>query len=125
MNLKKFTAPQQQALLDLAMLAMYADGHLTFSEDERVLRLLGAMGFETEYDRGKHFDASVSRISRHSVTSDSARAHARTLAKAFTTREQQSQVQAILDDLVSSDSNLSPQEAKFLSVVREALDKAA
>ena len=77
MDLKKLTKRQQEALLDLAMLAMYADGHLSFSEDERVLRLLGAMGFDTEYDRGRQFDASVSRVSRHSVTAEAARAHAR------------------------------------------------
>ena len=36
MDLKKLTKRQQEALLDLAMLAMYADGHLSFNEDERV-----------------------------------------------------------------------------------------
>jgi hypothetical protein len=125
MDLKKFNDRQKQALLDLAMLAMYADGHLTFSEDERVLRLLTAMGFTTEYDREKHFDASVSRVSRHSTTSAAACAHAAALAKAFTTPEQQRQVQAILDDVVSSDRTVTPQESKFLSAVKEALDKAA
>jgi tellurite resistance protein TerB len=125
MDLKKFNDRQKQALLDLAMLAMYADGHLTFSEDERVLRLLTAMGFTAEYDRERHFDASVSRVSRHSTTSAAARAHAATLAKAFTTPEQHQQVQAILNDVVSSDRNVSPQESKFLSAVKEALDKAA
>jgi len=107
------------------MLAMYADGHLSFSEDERVLRLLGAMGFDTEYDRGRQFDASVSRVSRHSVTAEATRAHARTLAKVFTTPEQQREVQTVLNDLVSSDNDVSPQESKLLSVVKEALDKAA
>ena len=125
MNVKKLTKRQQEALLDLAMLAMYADGHLSFSEDERVLRLLGAMGFDTEYDRGRQFDASVSRVSRHSVTAEAARAHARKLAKVFTTPEQQREVQTVLNDLVSSDNDVSPQESKFLSVVKEALDKAA
>jgi uncharacterized tellurite resistance protein B-like protein len=125
MDVKKLTKRQQEALLDLAMLAMYADGHLSFSEDERVLRLLGAMGFDTEYDRGRQFDASISRVTRHTVSAEKAGAHAKTLAKAFTTLEQQRNVEAILKDLVYSDNDLTPQESKFLSVVKEALDKAA
>ena len=76
MNIKDFTEPQMQALLDLAMLAMYADGHLASAEDERVHRLLRAMGFATDYDCDKHYDASIARVSRHSQTAESARPHA-------------------------------------------------
>src|SRR5687768_5260813 len=95
MNLNDFTEAQRQALLDLAMLAMYADGHLAAAEDERIQRLLTAMGFSTDYDRGKHFDASVSRVSRHSATAAAARAHAESLAKTFATREQRRRVHDI------------------------------
>jgi uncharacterized tellurite resistance protein B-like protein len=121
MNLKTFSDQQRQALLDLAMLAMYADGHLAATEDERLVRLLTAMGFTTEYDRGKHFDASVSRVSRHSSTAASARTHALALARKFTSREQRREVQNVLDDLVRSDDKVAPQETNFLSTVREAL----
>lgn len=121
MNLNDFTEAERQALLDLAMLAMYADGHLAAAEDERIQRLLTAMGCSTEYDRGKHFDASVSRVSRHSATAAAARTHAESLAKSFATREQRRRVQDILEDVAGSDSKLSAQESGFLTVVREAL----
>ena len=121
MNLKNFNDEQRQALLDLVMLAMYADGHLTAVEDDRVARLLTAMGFTTDYDRGKHFDASVSRVSRHSATAAGARAHASELAQQFTTKEQRRDVQSMLEDLVGSDDKVSPQENNFLAAVRAAL----
>jgi uncharacterized tellurite resistance protein B-like protein len=121
MNLKNFNDQQRQALLDLVMLAMYADGHLTAVEDDRVSRLLTAMGFTTDYDRGKHFDASVSRVSRHSATSAGARAHATALAQQFTTKEQRRDVQSVLEDLMGSDQNVAPQENNFLATVRAAL----
>jgi uncharacterized tellurite resistance protein B-like protein len=121
MNLKTFNDQQRQALLDLVMLAMYADGHLAATEDERLVRLLTAMGFNTEYDRGKHFDASVSRVSRHSATAAGTRKHASTLARSFTTREQRQQVQTVLEDMVNSDEKVAAQEKSFLTVVREAL----
>src|SRR5687767_13090259 len=123
MNLKSFSDQQRQALLDLVMLAMYADGHLAATEDDRVVRLLTAMGFTTEYDRGKHFDASVSRVSRHSGTAAGARTHATKLAQSFTTREQRREVEDVLEDFVASDSNVAPQESSFLSAVRDALGK--
>ena len=121
MNVKDFNEGQREALLDLATLAMYADGKLTAVEDERVERLLTAMGFTTEYDRNKHFDASVSRVSRHSATAAAARKHAAELARSFSTKEQRRQAHDIMNDLMSSDGSVEPNESKLLAVVKEAL----
>jgi len=123
MNIKDFTELQKQALLDLTMIAMYADGHLTSIEDQRVQRLLGAMGFDTDYDRGKQYDAAISRVSRHSQTAESALLHAAGLAQSFATQEQRRFVQSILDEIVTSDGHISLQESSLLSRVREAMEK--
>jgi hypothetical protein len=72
------------AFLDLAMLAMYADGHLASAEDERVHRLLTAMGLGADYERNAQYDAAVSRIRRHSQTAEAVRTHVLTLAESFT-----------------------------------------
>src|SRR3954454_9980154 len=82
-TIKDFSAPQKQALLDLAMLAMYADGHLAISEDERVNRLLGSMGFTSDVERTAAYDASISRIARHSQTAEAALLRAKTLTQSF------------------------------------------
>jgi uncharacterized tellurite resistance protein B-like protein len=119
MNTKDLTEPQTLALLDLAMLAMYADGHLASAEDARINRLLTAMGFVTPYDRGKQYDASIGRISRHAQTAAAARTHTAALAQSFTTPEQRCRVLEVLDDLTSSDSRVAPQESTCLAVVRE------
>ena len=121
MNVKDFTESQQQALLDLVMLAMYADGHLASAEDERVRRLLKTLGFASDYDQGKQYDAAVTRVSRHSQTAASARAYAAAQAKQFSTPEQRRAVEALLDDIVTSDRHVSLQESGLLSMVREAL----
>jgi uncharacterized tellurite resistance protein B-like protein len=122
MNLNSFTAPQKQALLDLATLAMYADGHLAATEDARVLRLLGLMGF-SDSERDRAYDAAISRVGRHSQNVESARAYAATLAQTFTTREQRRTVQQTLEDVVSSDRHVSIQENDFLALATEALQK--
>jgi len=121
MNPKEFTTTQQHALLDLAMLAMYADGHLASAEDARVHRLLEMLGHGTEYDRNQQYDAAISRISRKALTKASAKEHAAALAKAFTTPPERLKVHDLLGELVTSDSRVSLQESEFLSVVRDAL----
>ena len=42
-DLTDFSAAQEQALFDLLILAMYADGHLTTFEDEQLQKLLVVM----------------------------------------------------------------------------------
>ncbi len=121
MNFADFNEAQRQALLDLTMLAMYADGHLATAEDERIARLLATLGCEDDIARAKHYDAYVSRISRHSATTDVARAHAMQLARQFTSPEHRRQVLDILDDVVTSDRSIAAKECGFLAVVREAL----
>lgn len=123
MNIKDFAEQQQQALLHLVTLAMHADGHLASAEDARVLRLLGTMGFTTDYDRSKQYDAAVTRVSRHSQSAESARAYAQTQAQVFSTRDQRRLVAQALDDIVTSDSHVSDRESSFLSLVREVLER--
>lgn len=121
MNIKDFTEAQKEALLDLTMLAMYADGHLASVEDKRVHRLLAALGYATEYDHNKQYDAAISRVSRPALTAKTAQAHAVFLAESFTNPEQRLKVHELLGDLVTSDSRVSLQEGELLAVVREAL----
>jgi hypothetical protein len=121
MNPKDFTDAQKNALLDLTMLAMYADGHLASAEDARVHRLLEVLGHTTEHDRNQQYDAAISRISRKALTKAAAREHAVALAAVFTTPPQRLKVHDLLGDLITSDSTVSLQEGEFLSVVRDAL----
>jgi hypothetical protein len=117
MDLTDFTQPQQQALLDLLVLAMYADGHLTSAEDQSVQRVLTAMGFESEYDHQRQFDASVTRVRQHSQSAEAAEAHAVELARNFTTDAHRRRVYDLLDGLMGSDSRVSGEERRFLSVI--------
>jgi hypothetical protein len=49
------------------------------------------------------------------------RAYAETQSHVFASRDQRRIVEGILDDIVTSDTHVSLQEASFLSVVREVL----
>ena len=68
MEISRLTAEQQVALLDLLILAMYADGRLDLEEDARLNRLLTTMGISTEYDRDRVLDDSITRLREYSKT---------------------------------------------------------
>jgi uncharacterized tellurite resistance protein B-like protein len=121
MTINDFTEIQREALFDLAVLAMYSDGHLAAVEDAGLQRLLAAMGLNSDYDRGRYCDAAVSRVSRHSQTADAARAYGATLAEEFSSRAQRLQALDILNDIVASDRHITLQEGSYLAAITEAL----
>lgn len=121
MEITRLTDQQRQALLDLLILAMYADGHLDLGEDARLQRVLISMGIETEYDRDRLLDDSITRLRQYSQNSKIAREHAVQLAQSFTDAEQCRGVYQLLEQQVNSDNNVVPAEHEFLSALRQAL----
>jgi hypothetical protein len=121
MNLQKLNNQQQQALVDLAMLGMYADGHIAAAEDARIHQLLSSLGLGTDHDRNKEYDAAMARISVHSKNQPSARAHAITLAESFSSMEERQLAFKVVHEILSSDSRVASKESDFLAVLRAAL----
>jgi hypothetical protein len=118
-DLSGFNETQRQALLDLLVMSMYLDRHLGSGEDERVKRLLTAMGHDNSYDRQRVWDASVNRVRPHSENAELAQFHTSRLARVFTTRDQCRQVCALLEDLITCDGNVQPAERRFLQQLHD------
>lgn len=121
MEISRLTEQQCGALLDVLILAMYADGHLDLGEDARLQRLLTAMGVETEYDRDRELDDSITRLREYSQNPRVARERAVQLVQCFTDPEQRRGVYQLVEQQVNSDTKVVPAEHEFLSAVREAL----
>jgi hypothetical protein len=121
MEIARLTDPQRQALVDLLILAMYADGHLDLVEDARLERLLATMGVETEYDRDRVLDESITRLREYSQNPQVARAHAVQLAQLFTDPEQCRGVYQVIEQQINSDNKVVSAEHEFLSAMRQAL----
>jgi len=121
MEINRLTDPQRKALLDILILAMYADGHLDLGEDARLERLLASMGVETEYDRDRVLDDSITRLRTYSQNPQLARTHAVQLAQSFTDPEQCRGLYQLIEQQVNSDTSVVPAEHEFLSAMRQAL----
>src|ERR1700720_3556884 len=104
MEIERLTDKQRNALLDLLILAMYADGHLDLGEDARLQRLLTSMGFDTEYDRDRQLDESITRLREYSQNPRVARERAVQLVKVFTDPEQCRGVLQLVEQQVNSDT---------------------
>ena len=117
-DLTGFTAAQKQALFDLLILVMYADGHLTSFEDEQLQKLLAALGFTDEIDRQREFDAAVTRIRPALQSIYKAKELALGLADEFTARPQQKLVFAAVEKIMTFDNNISTWENTLLSELR-------
>jgi hypothetical protein len=121
MEISRLTDPQRQALLDILILAMYADGRLDLEEDARLNRVLSSMGVETEYDRDRVLDASITRLRTYSQNPQLARTHAVQLAQSFSDPEQCRGVYQLIEQQVNSDSSVVPNEHEFLSAMRQGM----
>jgi phosphotransferase system IIB component len=117
-DLTGFSTPQQQALFDLLILSMYADGHLSTVEDEQLQKLLAAMGFTDEIDRQREFDAAVTRIRPSIQSIYKAKEQALLLAAAFTVRSQQKQVFEAVEQIMTFDKHVSTWETTLLMELR-------
>lgn len=117
-DLKDFSADQQQALFDLLILAMYADGHLSSVEDGQLQQLLSAMGHTDEFARDREFDAAVTRIRPSIQSLVKAKDHAIRLASAFSSRDQQKQVYKAVQQIMTGDNHVSSWEGTLLSELR-------
>ncbi len=120
MNLTDFSPLQQQALLDLAVLAMYADGHLASAEDDRLSRLLVAYGQRSEYDRNQAFDAAVARVRPHLGSAEKMRVFIVNQAGVFETASLRQYAVDVLDDLLASDNKVTEAESRCAAAIHEA-----
>ena len=120
MDLKKFGEEERNALLDALVLAMYSDAHLARTEDARIEKILGAMGFAAKFERDREFDAAVTRIRKYSDSATAAREVTNNLAGALSKRGDRDTVIKALTELVGSDSRVSAEETKFLEMVKAA-----
>jgi len=84
-------------------------------------RLLIAMGVETEYDRDREMDASITRLRDYSQNPRVARERAIELVRSFTDPEQCRGVYQLVEQQVNSDTKVVPAEHEFLSAIRQAL----
>jgi len=119
MNLANFNDQQKQALLDLLVMGMYADGNLADVEDRKIEGVLATMKFSSESDRKQFIDASVTRARECLGSAGSTRGRAAEMAKHFPTADLRRKAYNGLEELLASDNKVVDKENQFLGIVRD------
>jgi hypothetical protein len=117
-DLTKYTADQKRALLDLFVLVMYADGHLSVGEEAWLQEFMTQMGFQEETARQQGFDAAVMRIGPGIKDLSHARELALELASVFTARDQQKQIYEAIQWIMGRDGHVCTWENSLLTELR-------
>jgi len=119
MDLTGFTDQQKQALVDLLVLGMYADGNLDLIEDEKVRQVLDSIQFSSDSARQYFIDASFARARKYGGSAKTARSYVSEIAKHFLTPAMCRQVHSALEDSLFSDRRMADKECELLVVVSE------
>ena len=124
MNLTGLTRVEKLALLDLLILGMYSDYHLSLAEDRKIQAVLDSFSFITKKARYACIDTAITRVRRHLDSFEEARDYAMGLMECFSTTKHRKQAWDALYELLVSDRNrLNDDKKKFLAVVTKAVAK--
>ncbi len=114
------TQPRREALLDLLVLSIFADAHVSLKEDEALLAAIDSLGWESERPREIHFLNAMHRARAASGTAEAQSAFISKRAGLFDTPESRGAAVAAIDAVLSRDG-VSPDESAFLAEVKKQL----
>jgi hypothetical protein len=117
-DVSDFSPLQQRVLLDLFVLALEADGQLPAANDKRFDGLFKTLGYHTDVERQREFEAAAARMKPHARPVPQARAQLIALCEAFTTRPQHKKVYAAMQEIFAGDAHVSNVEIQLLSELR-------
>jgi hypothetical protein len=119
MELTGLTDKQKQAVVDLLVLGMYADGNLDLIEDEKARRVLDSIQFSSDSARQYFLDASFARARKHGASVKTTRTYISEISKNFPTPEARRLVYTTLEDSLTSDRKMAEKECELLLIVSE------
>ncbi|MBE7498428.1 MAG: hypothetical protein HS117_26115 [Verrucomicrobiaceae bacterium] len=112
--------PQREAILDLVILALFADSHLSLKEDNRLQEALDKIGWESLKPREIFFCNSMNRARKAAESEDATTAYIAARAKELSNVWSRTETLSLLESVLASDG-VTPVESAFLARVKAAL----
>jgi len=119
-NLNHFNEHQRRALLELLVIAMYADRQLASAEDIRIHKVADSLGFPSDDARGVFLKELFVTISALPRGGQALRPHLVTVARRFPSGASREEACLAVDELLRSDHRYAPQESEFAGILKEA-----
>lgn len=117
------TQPQREALFDLLTLSLYADGHISLTEEALIESAFVAEGWQSDYPKNLFLEKSFARARKVADTDEEGRlAYLTERAAFFTDAGSQAEALGVVTNLLARDG-LTPEENRFLAALQRALPK--
>ena len=114
-----FIQDENEALIDLLVLAMYADNHLANQETENIEKQTSFMdwrGVQTQHD---YIDESIGKARAALDTDELTVAYLKNVASRLTEPDFRKKAKDALYEMLHADEILDPKEAKFLGLFKK------
>ncbi|OYW76222.1 MAG: hypothetical protein B7Z37_09850 [Verrucomicrobia bacterium 12-59-8] len=121
----KFNAmnqPQREALFDVLTLSIYADAHISLTEERLLESAFIAEGWDSEYPKSLFIEESFARAREMSESDDTMFDYINEKAQGFTTKSAQKEVLGVVKNILKSDGE-TPEENEFYNLLVQALPK--
>ncbi|MEM6886481.1 MAG: hypothetical protein AAF571_15775 [Verrucomicrobiota bacterium] len=115
------TQNQCEAIADILVVAMYADGHISLLEDENLNEKIDALGWDENQSPSFYLNLSIAK-SRAADTLDKAKSILEDRSAILETQEIKDYTYRKTIDLLQSDG-LTDEEKEFIVVLRSALNQ--
>ena len=116
------TQTQREALFDLLTLSIYADAHISLTEERLLESAIVAEGWDSEYPKSLFMEESFARAREAADSDDAMFDYFNERALAFTTKAAQKEVLGVVKNILKSDGE-TPEENEFYSLLVQALPK--
>ena len=114
--------PQREALFDLLSLSIYADAHISLTEERLLESAFIAEGWDSEYPKSLFIDESLARAREAAESDDAMFDYINEKAQAFTTKTGQKEVLGVVKNILKSDGE-THEENEFYNLLVQALPK--
>lgn len=114
------TQTQREALFDLLTLSIYADSHISLTEEALLESAFIAEGWDSEYPKNLFLEKSFARAREAADSDEATQAYVAARAAAFTDAASQAEAVGVVTNIVSRDG-LTQEEMRFIALLKACL----
>ncbi len=116
------TQKEREALFDLLTLSIYADHHISISEETLLESAFIAEGWDSEYPKSLFLEKSFARAREAADADDIMISYLKERAQVFESEQMQAEAFGVVRNVLARDGIVAPDNA-FLAQLRAALPK--
>lgn len=112
---------QREALVDLLLLGMFADGSLKVSDDQKLRSVIAEIGWESYQTPDLYFQSAIAKARDAADTETGTRSRLKKISESLASDDARQLALERLQEFLSLDGQPALEESKFLELAKENL----